>query len=935
MANKCPKCETENPPGYKYCIECASPLTSSDPGSQPEPREDKTDSSSETWEVPLESLSTGSIFAERYQIIEELGKGGMGRVYKVLDKEINVKVALKLLKPEIVADDKTIERFRNELKTAREISHKNVCRMYDLNKKNGTYYITMEYVPGQDLKDLIRQLGKLTIGKAVTMTQQICEGLTEAHRLGIIHRDLKPGNVMIDDDGNVRIMDFGIARSLKEKGITGVGLMVGTPEYMSPEQAEGKDIDQRSDIYSLGMMLYEMVTGRLPFEGETALSIVLKHKTEVPPDPRMYNAQIPPQLCLLILKCMEKDRKKRYQSIEEIVSELKEISEKVSSLERTFTERKGTFPEDKKAASKKRWVGIAALFLLIVVAGLAVRYLINKGPAVPTGRKMLVVMPFDNLGPPGDEYFAAGVTEEITSRLAALQGLGVISRTSAVQYRDTNKTIKQIGEELSVDYVLEGSVRWNRSAEAKDRVRVTPQLVRVNDDTHIWSERYDRILEDLFAVQSEIAEQVARQLDLTVLEPERRILNARPTDNLEAYDYYLQAREHEDKGWAFLDTQEFELAMELLERATELDPGFALAFTRQSYIHSRMYFFGIDRTGERLERSRDAVNKALELQPDFPEAQRMLGFYYYWGLSDYNRAAEIFESVQKARPNFDTQLLGYIQRRQGKWEECIETLERAFKINPLDQQIANELGGANISMHRYEEAEKWFNRVLSLYPDHLTAQLGRVGIFVLSEGDTEKALALWEELPEHQLKDYMWFNLNMFQRNFNEMLAWLTSLPYDSYEDQHFYFEKNLAKASVYNAMNDLSLMETHADAARIILEKAVNERVEDPRFHAALGLVYAYLGRKEEAIQEGNLAAKLHPESRDAAQGPIYLLNLAKIYTVAEEYDRAIDQLEHLLSIPQAEFLWQLVSVPQLRLDPQWDSLREHPRFRQLLNEE
>ncbi|GAI53428.1 unnamed protein product, partial [marine sediment metagenome] len=239
---------------------------------------------------------------------------------------------------------------------------------------------------------------------------------------------------------------------------------------------------------------------------------------------------------------------------------------------------------------------------------------------------------------------------------------------------------------------------------------------RVIDDTHLWSERYDRDIEDIFSVQSEIAEQVAQQLDLTVLEPERRSLNARPTENLEAYDNYLQGREHEERGWAHSDAEEFKRAIEMLVRATKLDPGFTLAYVRISYIHSRMYFFGVDRTEERLARSRAAVDKALELQPDLPEAHQALAFNYYWGLSDYDRAAEIFESVQKARPNFDPQLLGYIQRRQGKWKQCLETLEKAFRINPRDTQIAYETGGANISMHRYEQAEEWFNRALSIYP---------------------------------------------------------------------------------------------------------------------------------------------------------------------------------------------------------------------------
>ncbi len=289
MANECPKCQTENTSDSQYCKKCATPL----PGIEEAIH-------TKTLETPIEELTTGSTFAGRYQIIEELGKGGMGWVYKVLDKETKERIALKLIKPEIATDKKTIERFRNELTTARKIVQKNVCRMYDLNREKGNYYITMEFVSGGDLKRFIRRSEQLSVGKAISIAKQICDGLEEAHGLGIVHRDLKPQNIMIDDNGNARIMDFGIARTVKDKGITGSGVMIGTPEYMSPEQVEAKEVDQRSDIYSLGVILYEMVTGRMPFEGETPLSIAMKHKTEEPKDPRELNTQLSEDLSRVI-----------------------------------------------------------------------------------------------------------------------------------------------------------------------------------------------------------------------------------------------------------------------------------------------------------------------------------------------------------------------------------------------------------------------------------------------------------------------------------------------------------------------------------------------------------------------------------------------------------------------------------------------------------
>jgi serine/threonine-protein kinase len=272
---KCPKCNFENPDGTRFCGNCAAPLELS---------EEIPVSHTKTLETPKEELTTGSTFAGRYQIIEELGKGGMGRVYRAIDKKLNEEVALKLIKHEIASDEKTLERFGNELKIARKIVHKNVGRMYEMMEEKGTHFITMEYVSGEDLKSFIRRSRQLNIGTAVVIARQVCDGLAEAHRLGVVHRDLKPNNIMIDKEGNARIMDFGIARSLKEKRITGAGVMIGTPEYMSPEQVEGKETDQRSDIYSLGVILYEMVTGRVPFEGDTPFTIGVKHKSETPKD---------------------------------------------------------------------------------------------------------------------------------------------------------------------------------------------------------------------------------------------------------------------------------------------------------------------------------------------------------------------------------------------------------------------------------------------------------------------------------------------------------------------------------------------------------------------------------------------------------------------------------------------------------------------------
>ncbi len=365
---KCPKCNSESHGESRFCSNC---------GTQMLPSEVIPHSRTLTLQETPSKLTIGSSFAGRYQIIEELGKGGMGTVYKALDTEIEERVAVKLLKPEIAADENMIRRFRDELKLARKITHKNVCRMYDINEHENIKYITMEYVPGEDLKSSIRRMGPLTAGKAVFIAKQMCKGLKEAHELGVVHRDLKPQNIMIDKDGNARIMDFGIARSLKTKGITETGMMIGTPHYISPEQVTGKDLDQRSDIYSLGIIIFEMVTGRVPFEGETPMNIAFMHKTEKVPDPRKINAHVPLDLSRMILKCMEKEKEKRYQSAKEVLSDLRKIEKEIPTTDRVLLKKESSTARAMvaKLGLKKLLIPALAIIALAIVVIIIRMYL--------------------------------------------------------------------------------------------------------------------------------------------------------------------------------------------------------------------------------------------------------------------------------------------------------------------------------------------------------------------------------------------------------------------------------------------------------------------------------------------------------------------------------------------------------------------------------
>ena len=430
MPVKCPKCHHENPDDTLFCGKCGTQF--------PSPEDiDVT----ETLEAPKKDLTRGTVFAGRYEIIEELGEGGMGKVFRVEDKKLQQEVALKLIKPEVAHDKKTIERFRNELKLARNIRHKNVCGMFDLGEAEGAHFITMEYVRGEDLRSFIHRSGQLAAGTAVRIAKQLCEGLSEAHKLGVVHRDLKSSNIMIDKKGSVRIMDFGIARSMEAKGMTGAGVVIGTPEYMSPEQAEAKDVDQRSDIYSFGVILYEMLTGQRPFEGDTPLSIAMKHKGEAPRDPKELNPQISVGLSQLVLKCLAKVNKDRYQSADQVLSELNNIEKGLPTTQKITARRKPlTSKEITVTLSPKKLLIPALVVIAAAIIGLILWHPWKAGETVPfSERDWILITDFKNQT--GDEIFDQSLNTALTVNIQQSKYVNVFPRARV------NQTLQRMGKE--------------------------------------------------------------------------------------------------------------------------------------------------------------------------------------------------------------------------------------------------------------------------------------------------------------------------------------------------------------------------------------------------------------------------------------------------------------------------------------------------------
>jgi len=860
-----------------------------------------------------------------FRIERELGRGGAGVVYLARDTKLDRSVAIKSLPAALMDNPKARSRFAREARVLASLNHPNIATIYEeLKEAEGVGYLVLEYIPGDTLAERIRR-GRLKLEEALTIGLQIAEAVAAAHEHGVIHRDLKAGNIKITPEGKVKVLDFGLAKAIsgetldEQSTITQPGQVIGTPSYMSPEQVRGEPVDKRSDIWSFGCVLYEMLTAKVPFKGET-ISDTMAGILEREPDWQVLPESTPANILVLLRRCLEKDRHRRLQHIGDAVIEIDE------TLNLPATAPPVTIP-----AKLRRMAMIIGAAVIIVLCAIGVRFILEQ-PARPSSKEIrLVVLPFENLGPAEDEYFAAGITDAITARLAVIHGLGVISRQSAIQYKDRKKSAQMIGKELRVDYILEGTVQRERPSDPTSRVRIIPQLIRASDDTHMWAETYDNDMSEVFRLQSDLAERVAQALDITLLEPERRALKSRPTENMEAYDYYLRGKEYHNRSYLESD---FRIAIQMYEKAVELDPTFALANARLSEGHLGMYWFHYDHSEERLATAKEAVDKALELDPDLPEVRLALGHYYYHGRLDYDLALEQFAIVRKGQPNNSRLLnfIGFVQRRQGKFEQALANIKRASELDPRSGKSAEEVGETYMLLRNYPEAERHFNRAISLSPDAPLAYNFKAWIYVLWEGSTEKARAVLEEALQNigAVEDrFIIFRsvlLNVFDGDYQEALDRLSSCKLEAFDTQFFFIPKVQLYAQINGLMGNQQLKQANYESARSILETKIKERPEDARFHSSLGIAYAGLGRKEDALREGKLGVTLLPVSREAMRGLYRVEDLAKIYVMVGEFDAAIDQLEFLLSVPGE------MSIPLLRLNPAWDPLRDHPRFKKLL---
>ena len=606
----------------------------------------------------------------------------------------------------------------------------------------------------------------------------------------------------------------------------------------------------------------------------------------------------------------------------------------VAPVERVDEEGERIGPRSTGATAGPRWphilaVGIAAIIAVLVILPPEALFEGKGDGQTDASLPRIVVLPFENLGPPDDEYFADGITEEIISRLAAISGLRVISRTSAMFYKSRDVPLRQIGDELDVSHVIEGTVRWERNKEGSGSVRINSQLIRVSDDTHLWSQRYDRDLEDIFAVQANIAEEVTVQLQATIRESERSAVEVPPTHNMEAYQAFLLGLQYSRSAD---DTEDLFLSVSMFERAVDLDPEFALAWASLAERHGYLYHVYMGNREEHQSAARRAVERAMSLEPNLPEGHRAMGYYHYFCHLDYEKALASFARVLKMRPR-DTRTMtgvGYVLRRQGRWEESTEILEQSLALDPKAYDVAANLAVSYSCLRNFDRAEEYADLTVSLAPDKADGYAIRWDVLT-HQGRYREARQVLEGTPVRDpFFAEIWLWQEIAERRFEAALAKLRETPeavyVASWGDDTGPLRRALQECTCYFFLADQMGIQEACGRARELVEKRVVADPRNPRMHRNLGLVYSALGRKRDAIREGRKAIEIEPVSGEAMSGPVHVKLLAVIYARVGELDAAVDQIEYLMSIPDT------TTVGELRKHPYWDPLRDHPRFQALL---
>ncbi len=887
--------------------------------------------------VRREKVSMSGRRLGAYVIIRELGHGGMATVYlgARADGYFEKEVAIKILKPVGGRTEELLGRFRAEREVLASLDHPNIAGLFDAGTtEDGLPYFVMEYVSGTPITTYVRE-NQLTISQRLALFLKICAAVEVAHRKRIVHRDLKRTNILVNEKGEPKLLDFGIAKMLEENplAVTATGQQRLTPISASPEQARGESVTTASDIYALGALLYELLTGQTPHRFpsrhpglDEVERIVCEQEPLLPSlaatEPEARHA-LRGDLDAIILRALRKDPTERYASVADFEDDVRHYlaGEPVRARPNTLPYRLLRFVGRHRALA----VGLTALVLAIALGGglLLVRHPPSPGTnesrrpiATEIPEKSIAVLPFDDFAAPdGSSYFADGVQDDVLTDLAKAEDLKVISRSGVSQYRRGVRDVRAIRQALGVAYVLEGSVR-----RLDDRVRVNAQLIDTQSDIQVWAEQYDRPLDDLFALQSDLSQAVIGQLKGKLSAREKAAIESRPTADVKAYDLYLQAKD------SFVQYK-YRKAIEQLNQAVARDPEFALAYCLLTNVHLYIYRFGNDNTPARLEAARVAAETARRLAPNLPESHLAQAQYYYNGLQDYEKAqAELAAAPPspEARARF-FDLTALTERRLGHWKQALENGKKAWELDPHDPFIATELIQSYMALRRYKEAEQLADQAINNIPNRTAPFWALKTDSILAQGEPKRARTFLGTAPEDTRLNHLTLStIAYYERDFAEAVRELETARQSPAPPPNGFVD--LMEGTIARAQGEAENAKQSFEKAREALESSLQEHPNDPQVVINLAWAYAGLGRKEDALHASQQAVQLVPSWKDAVDGPPFLGMQAMIEAWVGNKEAAITQLSSLIQQPAGP------SYGELKLDVGWEDLRGDPRFDELV---
>jgi TolB-like protein len=870
-----------------------------------------------------ESISGSRI--QDYELLNEVARGGMGIVYRARQRLPPRIVALKMILPANVGSVDAVKRFRVEAEAAASLEHEGILPIYAVGEHDGAPFYSMKFAECGTLADRLGEYQEKP-REAAALVAAIAHAVAFAHEHGILHRDLKPANVLFDRARKPYVSDFGLAKWLARKSdLTQTFALLGTPFYMAPEQAISSHmVTPSADVYSLGAILYHLLTGHPPFTGDTPMEVLHRAENQPAPRPRLTNRRIPPDLETICLKCLEKDPKGRYSSALALAEDL----EHWLKHEPIRAKRSGFFTHARTWVQRNPTSALLAASLMALAA--AAGWIVWKSEFIRQPvTNGIAVLPFENLGEQNEQAaFVDGVQDDILTKLAKIADLKVISRTSVMDYRG-KRNLRQIGNDLRVSHVLEGSVR-----RAGTHLRLNAQLIDTRTDTHIWAEQYDRDLNDLFAVQSEIAQKVAERLNAKVTSAERLAIEERPTTDLVAFELYSRARNIWGVTWQMADMLQ---VIDLLNRAVARDPSFLQAYCELALAHDQLHFFGDDHTPARLASAEAAIQQAFRIRPNAGEPHLARAWHLYNGYLEYNGALAELEVARRSLPN-DSRiftLMAIIQRRMGRWEESMRNFERAIQLNPRSIHTLQQTEGSYGMARRYAEQKSMLDRILTIEPNNVWAKAERAFVEMGWKADTG---------PLHQVIDEIratnpavmpeigdgWLRCALGERDLNAAKDALLASGEIALGGGAVNFTRPFVEGVIARMTNDEHKAQLAFTAARAEQEKRVQAQPDYGPAWCVLGVIDAALGRKEDALREGRRAVELLPVEKDSINGMLMIKYLAMIAAWVGEKDLACEQLATAVRCPYSGID---LSYGELKLMPWWDPLRGKPCFEKIVS--